>query len=471
MITQERVLKTLSKFNVTEDELLEWEKELGLDIPTDRFGNKHYSQLHVNLFKNVKKHLAIGRSLNEIKRMIILPVEYQSPKANAGMSKPLTLRKEQAELDADDPNDADYDEQQEMVEMLYPDAPQAPDAEDDDVDVSLDGPEPAETVAYDEPQIYHPPQPEIQQEVVDQQQQAMAQHASEIHTTFENTLSNRLLRQLQPALARSTQPLAAAPGQAPLSVVDGDQSLTLPRRRLKRYATPPANFISSASFAQPGPNAGLLALIERLMAEKDEIQDQLTRTEKQNTHLYQANEMFQRKLKELAEELAITKAKSLGEDKLKLIDEKARLQKQIITAEHRQAEAEKRLTKAAEELKFLRSSMANRVNPAIFVGNWLEESDLVGVAFDNFGINIESKRNRMFRITQQPERFFGQTAIIENTYDYQNNALWKRTETLVLNIISENRLEGELIAEYTLDGTPVAKANYRVKCYRNGVRS
>jgi TolA-binding protein len=222
---------------------------------------------------------------------------------------------------------------------------------------------------------------------------------------------------------------------------------------------------------QQGPNAGLLVLLDRLMAEKDDLQARLLDMEKQKVHLYQTNDLFQRRVKELTTEIEQLQEKLRAQENLKLMDDKSRLQKQVLEVEQRQAESEKQLQKLTRENQQLKESLSSKVNPNVFIGNWLEEAELQEIAYDNFGINIESKRNRMFRITQLPDRFFGHTAIIDTTYDYQANTLWKRTESLVLSIIHDNRLEGELIAEYSLDGTPVAKAVYRVKCHRNGVKT
>ena len=155
--------------------------------------------------------------------------------------------------------------------------------------------------------------------------------------------------------------------------------------------------------------------------------------------------MFQTRVRELNTQVESLQDELKAHENLKLIDDKSKLQKQIIEAEQRYTTAEKQITKLTTETQQLRTSLASKVDPKNYIGNWLEEADLSDVLFDNFGINIESKRNRMFKITLPPERFFGHTAIIETTYDYQTNTLWKRTETLILNIVHDNMLEGELI--------------------------
>lgn len=414
MITPERVLETLGRFHITEEQLSEWEAELGLEIPLDKFGNKAYSPLHINLFKNIKKHLTLGRSLSEIKRLVVLPSQSQAVTAA-----------EQAEQTI----------AQESVLAVVGSA-------------SL----------------------ETERHMMYTQNQAL-------ETGFKNTLSQRLLQELRPV----TPNMASASQAQPFSITDkalpGNTQPSLPslsnrtKRRLKRFASTPVRITSSSISNQQGANAGLLVLIDRLIEEKDELQSKVLDIEKQKVHLHQANDLFQRRVKELSQEIESLQEQLRARENFKLITEKSRLQKQLIEAEQRQAAAEKTLSKLTSEIHQLKESLASRIHPKAFVGNWLEEAELMEVAFDNFGINIESRRNRMFRITHPPERFFGHTAIIDTTYDYQTNTLWKRTETLVLNIIHENRLEGELTADYILDGTLVAKAIYRVKCHRNGVKT
>jgi hypothetical protein len=97
----------------------------------------------------------------------------------------------------------------------------------------------------------------------------------------------------------------------------------------------------------------------------------------------------------------------------------------------------------------------------------METGSLVEVVYDNFGINIEPERVRLFRISDMPTRLYGNTAIINTSYQYETNNLWKRDESLIVSYIDEQTLAGELIAEYILDGVPVAKAIYRVTCRRS----
>ena len=73
-----------------ESDLNAWEKALNFEIPVDEYGRKQYSPHHINLFKNVKKHIALGRTLNEIRQIINLPPLIDSKPGNpkTGDSKP-----------------------------------------------------------------------------------------------------------------------------------------------------------------------------------------------------------------------------------------------------------------------------------------------------------------------------------------------------------------------------------------------
>lgn len=466
MITQERALETLERFDIDEEQLAEWEAELSLEIAVDKFGNKLYSPLHINLFKNIKKHIALGRSLSEIKRMIVLP-----SKEKCSVQADCTIIQ-----DIPEPQEREIEEQ----DTSLPDTAMG-DGSLDFMDSVQDKFFASTTAIYPFWDEASPAETERNTLEIEQEETNAAQtetQTQEIKRSLvrRSPLKERLLKELQPFSSeeRPKQEVDLL-GKECLPDNPASSLKTAPGRvargNFKRFASPPTSITPSSLVMQPGSNAGLVMLIDRLMQEKDELRMELVHSEKQNAHLFQANGMFQRRVKELVEEVENLQAQIQMNENLKLIDIKSRLQKQLIEAEQRQAEAEKRLLKLNSKLQQLQASLASKISPNVLVGNWLEEADQLEVAFDNFGINIESRRNRMFKITQPPERFFGHTAIIETTYDYQSNTLWKRSETLVLTIIHENRLEGELMIEYTLDGTPVAKANYRVRCYRNGVKA
>jgi len=367
-MNEHRVLETLGRYKIDEQEVSEWENTLGLDIPVDPNGNKLYSKQHLNLFKNIKKHLLLGRSITEIKKLLVLPVEKKI-----------------------------------------------------------------------EARMHSVPEPVIEKT-----------HPPETHTIPSILLA-------QPS-EKNILPL-------------GEASITPSIRPIKRFASLPRRLSSGQTGGVQRPNTGLLLLVDRLMAEKDELQSTLVKLEKQKTHLFQGNEMFKERVSELQHQILQLDEQLKVQENIQLMDDKAKLQKELILAERRQSEVDHEVTQLQKQVQHLKASLANQIEPRNFIGSWLQEAHLKEVVFDNFGINIENTQSRIVKITTPPERLFGHTAIIETSFDYQTNTLWKRTETLVVSILSENRLQGELIAEYTLDGTPVARAIYTVTCQRQGARS
>ncbi len=345
MYTVDTALESLRKYDVTESDIQNWEKELNLEIPVDEFGRKQYSPHHINLFKNIKKHIALGRTLDEIRNIISLPPLVQS--------KPQATRKVAA--------------------------------------------------------------------------QAKAQIAPK-------------------------SPYASAPRTPSLRKGNGG--------------------------AQGA--AQVVNLVQRLTREKDQLYKKLLETEKLNSHLYSANNLFHKKVKDLTNRIAELQEKlkhaSNEEERFKLMNDKAQLHKQLIAAEKaiqtrdeelaRQKQANQALQDNITGLQTRIRQMNAPFDATKFTGDWMETGQLVEVIYDNFGINIEPERVRLFRISEKPIRVYGNTAVITTNYQYETNSLWRRNETMTISYIDEATLEGELNAEYILDGVPVAKAVYHVICRR-----
>ncbi len=339
-------MDTLRRFDIRESDLETWENVLGLNIPMDEYGRKQYSPHHINLFKNVRKHLALGRTLDEIKKIISLPPLTQShPKAQATPTVPATI------------------------------------------------PRPQQVARPKSGYASVPTRPQVQGKV---------------------------------------------PGNGASSVVN---------------------------------------LVNQLTREKDQLYKKLMEAEKLNSHLYSANNMFHRRVKEMTGQIQQLREISKEDQNIKLMDDKARLHKQLISAEKMALLKEEEVNALRQELKTLQAqiqiqedrikSMTQDIQPEKFCGDWMESGSLIEIVYDNFGINIESERVRLFRIAEPPQRTFGNTAVVNTSYQYETNTLWKRNESLVVAYIDDNTLEGEVIAEYILDGVPVAKALYRVTCTRN----
>lgn len=375
MYTTESALETLHRYDIGDQDLLTWEKALGLNIPTDTAGHKLYSPHHINLFKNVKKHIALGRTLEEIKSIITLPPLEDSKTADS--------------------------KTHDASERISVEAP-----------VGLS-----------------------------------AIRGSVAPADSELSLGNSVYN-TQPSISGKTNAYTSAP--------------TAPNR------------------AKPstGGAAGVVELVQKLSSEKDHLYRKLLETEKLNSHLYSANNMYHRRLKDLTDSLQRLQSQLNVNENFKLLDDKSKLHRLMIEAEKALQDKDFELRKAKESTEALNQtitqlgmrieSLTRPLDHSAFCGDWMENGHLVELVYDNFGINVEPERVRLFRISKTPDRVFGTTAVITTNYQYETNTLWKRQETLVATLADGDTLEGEVTAEYILDGVPVAKAIYRVTCKRNG---
>jgi DNA-binding transcriptional MerR regulator len=351
LYTVDIALESLRKYDIHEADLLAWEKELSLEIPVDEYGRKQYSPHHVNLFKNIKKHITLGRTIHEIRQLISLP-----PLENSRPSREV------------------------------------------------------------------PPPVAV-----------------------------------QPPVDSGTQPAQA-------KVLQKSAYASVPKR-----PTMPGQSASGAE--------SVINLVQKLNKEKDQLYKKLLETEKLNSHLYSANNLFHKKVRDMTLKLNQSQESFKENEKFKLLNDKARLQKQLIDAEKlnqfkqeeilRHMQVNDNLRKQVQQRDEKIEAMKAAFDADKFRGDWMETGSLVEVVYDNFGINIESERVRLFRVSERPSRLYGAMAVINTSYHYETNNLWKRDETLMVSYMDEQTLEGELIAEYILDGVPVAKALYRVTCQRS----
>jgi hypothetical protein len=394
LYTVDTALESLKKYDISESNLLEWEKALGLDIAVDAYGRKQYSPHHINLFKNVKKHLALGRTLDEIRNIIVLPPLSQSR-----------------------PQDRPFLDQAEPV-------------------LERPGAIPSESTAP--------------VGITDASQADLA-------------LSLEPLPSRPPA-DMGKSPYASAPGR-PVMQTSG--------------AAPGARPAAGSASAGPvsAEAANVIHLVQRLTQEKDHLYTKLLETEKLNSHLYSANSLFHKKTSEMSRQISQLKESLNENERFKLLDDKARLHKQLLdlerVAQRKQDEVDEvvrdnaALRAEIEQYRQRVQALSIPFDPEKFRGDWMEAGRLVDVLYDNFGINIESERARLFRISDVSLRCYGRMAIVHTHYQYETNNLWRRDETLAVAYTDEDTLEGELTAEYILDGVPVAKALYRVTCRRH----
>ena len=382
MYTMESTLAALEKYDIDPHTLAEWERELNLSIPMDDAGNKRYSPHHINLFKNIRKHLALGRSLGQIRDMVTLPPSDQA----RPVGKP-----------------ANFSTQ-----------PQTP-----RTTVSIT---PMQSVQTVNSPVITPVSPQA-----------------------SSPVTNGTSRVAESTNGHSVSSQAALP------------------------ATPQHN--------------ALLTLVERLMAEKDLLNKKLMETEKLNSHLYNANALFHRKVKEhanqveqLKTQLTDAQVQHQESDSIRHLDEKSRLHKQLLDMEKHLLNAnqqivlkEQNIQQVHQRVNLLEQRIKDANQPIeaeSFVGTWQEHAQLSEVIYDSFGINFETDRQRKLNIPEAPQRQYGNAAVLVTQYDYEANPMWKRHETLFIAYLNEQELAGELMTEFLLDGVPVGKAIYKVVCQR-----
>jgi DNA-binding transcriptional MerR regulator len=406
-------MDTLKRFDIAPDTLADWEQELGLSIPTNAQGHKQYSQLHINLFKNVRKHLALGRSLSEIKRIVTLPATMSSIPAS----------------------------------LVQP-----------------------ETVNYTV----------IAGELVDDAVSSPVPMSFKAHADLPPVITASV-EQVNPII------LPATPNTV-YSSVSRQASIAPSADIASRPVTEPSS--SARSKTTAGTHASMVQLMDRLISEKDQLNKKLLDIEKLNSHLYNANGMFHRKVKDMSTETEALRQRVIQLETdtgaLQYLDDKAKIQQQLLNHDRILQQARKQLvqkdqdiTRLTTELNTLQHRMgqasSNQLSSEWFCANWNESAQLVTVEYDNFGINIEQERNRVFRISQAPQRSYGTTVIIETVYEYDSNSSWRRIETMILTPVpgqlatdpTENtpkQVTGELLVDYQLDGVPVAKARYAIAC-------
>jgi DNA-binding transcriptional MerR regulator len=378
----------LEQYQLTPDTLAHWEAHLGLSIPTDATsGEKRYSRQHISLFKNVKKFLAIGRTLDEIKTMIQLPDEsHSSPVAATPYNAPLAA-----------------DEVMNQTEVMS-------------------------SIAQNPTTEASPTKPysSIPQRLT----------APQATTPAPTTTAE------QPPVGGNAMALTLL-GGAGLQAVSGQHALRL---------------------------------VEKVMDEKDQLHKQLVEAEKLNSHLYNVNHQFHRKVKELTALVGKLKTDTQETVNIKLMNDKAKLHRQLLEAERQRLDQQRELDGCYKQINHMQKelltaqqalSQANQpVESHQLLGDWHEASELQTVVYDSFGVNIEASRTKTVTLEPASTHAYGQSIVVRQTYTYQQNALWQRHETLLLSVINAQLLQGELTVDYWLDGSPVCQARYSVTLTR-----
>lgn len=404
---------SLARFGIDEGQIDHWESALGLSIPRDEDGNRRFSPHHVNLFKNVKKHLTLGRSLDEIRQLVHLPEDAQAlPMEGATASRPRP-------------------------------------------GVSLDLRETSQGLTPQAPLSTRPP--------------AQTQQTSQQFSNANARMQEIVSQLSRPATADKEPPQPASPER---------QAQQMPERANTAMPPQQAPTASMAMLAPstPGTEWRALELVDRLLAEKDTLQKRLLETEKLNSHLYNANQLFHKKVKQLSDQLLGLREKFNEGEHVRLMDDKAKLQKQVLMLEKQQQMKQEELdgrhreigelNQRIESLNLEMRDMRQKFDPTRYCGEWAETATLDEVVYDNFGIQLEQERKRVFKIGEAPTHLYGHTAVLTTRYAYESNSLWQRIETAVLVHMNDRRLTGELFIDYVLDGVPVARAVYRINCER-----
>jgi DNA-binding transcriptional MerR regulator len=500
---------TIQKYDIHPNQLVEWEGALGLSIPVNAQGHKLYTRQHLNLFKNIKKHLALGRNLDHIKQIVSLPPDFSAKAVernvkqawehaphlqNKVKSSPVTV----PAIKAPSPSSA----------MTNP----FPKNEPDLIATSLSLASEALLETFKETasvltQLEDTPDVTLETRIETPVDTSQALPLDEIKPSFmeveapaplvveENTVNPQALEaESEPT---TSIPLSLNKPEATEATTDTfwentpalltpEESLASFRHQFKNLAASTSVVDKISTEATPvqhlsAPLASSLAVIqdtqehslqivERLLTEKDGLQQRLVEAEKLNSHLYNVNNLFNRKVKALTNLVQKLKHSYQEEDLMKLMDDKAKLQRQLLDAERdklkaqREAEALKTQEKKAlalqhrlaQELKAQRDGL----NPQRFLGNWKESLTLREIQYDTFGLNVETQRGQHRLIDVLPTRIVGNVAFITTRYAYPDNPLWQRLETLSFVFIDDAHSQGELQVDYILDSVPVCRAIY-----------
>jgi DNA-binding transcriptional MerR regulator len=489
------VAETLEKYDIAPKQLQEWEVALGLSIPVSPHGEKLYSSQHLNLFKNVKKHLTLGRNLKQIKQLIQLPANTQSvvvqPTQATTQSTINPLPAVAEELTVS--NNTTQANAVATVSTNYKEAWQhSPSIQQNKV-VFLELVEPQSTTETSITPQQAPPT------VLEQPNEAITPTALEAipHTAITEAFAHSAealvaISTVETHSGTSTSHATNTTQQQSIAPQHVQQSLQLPHADTAivltaTEAAPSSNQAITApatstilqapttSTTTTDANTTLL-LVDKLLVEKETTQRKLIEAEKLNSHLYNVNNLFNRKVKELTQMVQQLKTVANEQQNMKLMEEKATLQRQLLDVERNKLEQQRAFNQEQQKVHQLSQQLENiqqqwqelttGFNPKRFVGHWQETLLLKQKVFDTFGLNVEPQRNqhRVFEIA--PTRVAGNAGFFSFEYRYPDNAVWKRLEALSLVCVSENELVGEVSVDYVLDGVIVCRAIYQATLQR-----
>ncbi|MFM7468278.1 MAG: helix-turn-helix domain-containing protein [Vampirovibrionales bacterium] len=210
--------------------------------------------------------------------------------------------------------------------------------------------------------------------------------------------------------------------------------------------------------------------IEHLQQECKLLQERLIESEKRNSHLFQTNEAFTSKLETLEVALQQAKEKSKEGDIMKLLEDKARLQKDLIETRKVKDTIEKHAYEWQAHAELLETALQTLSQPSLetFYGVWQECVVLQEVLFDEVGIQMDARRERTVVLEAGPlVQQFGNALMLTTQYHYDNNPHWERRETSLLVLQANGELAGPLFVEYWFEKRLMAKALYRFSACRS----
>ncbi len=547
-MTSHTIQDTFAKYDIHPQQLRDWEDALGMNIPTDAQGNKLYTRQHLNLFKNIKKHIALGRSLAHIKQIITLPPAQASqpvernvkqawghapslqkkqplqpqeiplsvtnplPHQAESLAVPLSLEseallesfKESAEavvhpveatpileteasidplmnldLEASLQADLTADVPQDVTDIITEPIETTPDTDPADSESIV---ETQVSVQHLEPVLEDSITIEItpNEEPVLPVEEAPSRHASQQNNTvIHASLADAIEASDAPKSEWAFTPAIMSPhalieslkAQPTLETVETPEALKS-NSIVEKHSTEasPTQYLSAPLAVVHEKQEHSLQIVDRLLTEKDALQTRLIEAEKLNSHLYNVNNLFNKKVKELTTLIKKMKHTYNENDLMKLMDDKAKLQRQLLDVEKDKLDAQRHAEKSkdaekyaqaaqkylADELKSQRQGFAGQR----FLGNWRESLKLREIQYDTFGLNVEEERRQYRLIDAVPTRIVGNVAFVTTRYAYPDNTLWQRLETLTIVYMEENKAQGELQVDYILDGIPVCRAIY-----------
>jgi DNA-binding transcriptional MerR regulator len=477
------IAETLEKYDIAPNQLNEWEVALGLSIPTSPQGEKVYSSQHLNLFKNVKKHLTLGRNLKQIKQLIQLPASNHSV---AVQIEPPAIVVQEAPVEIEETYQSHPITEENIVPKVAPISTNFKNAWGNspsytkDKLVFLELIELPEEAQGAEPTLQTLP-PVAEQPTVAPATPLRAAFAASAEALVEvSTVDQQITTDLTKLPSIPSNPTTNTLTTSTLSM-DAPIQLTAQEAPPSAIVASQNNTVGGAILPIPTGstalnNATTMQIVERLMGEKEANQRKLIEAEKLNSHLYNVNNLFNKKVKELTQMVQQLKTVANEQQNMKLMEEKSVLQRQLLDVERNKLEQQRAFSQEQQKASLLARQLENvqqqwqelttGFNPKRFVGHWQETLLLKQKVFDTFGLNVEPQRNqhRVFEIA--PTRVAGNAGFFSFEFKYPDNTVWKRLEQLSLVSISADELVGEVSVDYVLDGVIVCRAIYQATLQR-----